>query len=34
LNDGRTDVQTGKLISYLVSDFVKAILDVLNDVDD
>jgi formiminoglutamase len=34
LNDGRTNLQTGKLISYLVSDFVKAILDVLNDVED
>ncbi len=34
LSDGRTDTQTGKLISYLVSDFVKAILDVLNDVED
>ncbi len=34
LTDGRTDTQTGKLISYLVSDFVKAILDVLNDVED
>ena len=34
LSDGRTDMQTGKLISYLVSDFVKAILDVLNDVED
>lgn len=34
LSDGRTDAQTGKLISYLVSDFVKAILDVLNDVED
>ena len=33
LADGRTDAQTGKLISYLVSDFVKAILDVLNDVE-
>lgn len=34
LADGRSDTQTGKLISYLVSDFVKAILDVLNDVED
>lgn len=34
LSDGRTDAQTGKLISYLVSDFTKAILDVLNDVED
>ena len=34
LADGRTNAQTGKLISYLVSDFVKAILDVLNDVED
>jgi len=34
LSDGRTNTQTGKLISYLVSDFVKAILDVLNDVED
>lgn len=34
LADGRTDNQTGKLISYLVSDFIKAILDVLNDVED
>jgi formiminoglutamase len=34
LADGRNDTQTGKLISYLVSDFVKAILDVLNDVED
>jgi formiminoglutamase len=33
LNDGRTNMQTGKLISYLVSDFVKSILDVLNDVE-
>ncbi|MFY7964814.1 MAG: formimidoylglutamase, partial [Chitinophagaceae bacterium] len=34
LADGRINTQTGKLISYLVSDFVKAILDVLNDVED
>lgn len=34
LADGRTDAQTGKLVSYLVSDFVKAILDVLNDIED
>ncbi len=33
LQDGRTDTSTGKTISYLVSDFVKAILDVLNDVE-
>ncbi|MEI2708545.1 MAG: hypothetical protein V9E96_05935 [Chitinophagaceae bacterium] len=24
LSDGRTDISTGKLISYLVSDFLKA----------
>lgn len=34
LADGRQDASTGKLVSYLVTDFVKAILDVLNDVDD
>ena len=34
LSNGRSDAQTGKLVSYLVSDFVKAILDVLNDIDD
>jgi formiminoglutamase len=34
LADGRVNSQTGKLISYLVSDFVKAILDVLNDVEE
>lgn len=33
LANGTTDLQTGKLISYLVTDFVKAILDVLNDVE-
>jgi formiminoglutamase len=30
LNDGRNDTSTGKLISYLVSDFVKAILQQLS----
>ena len=34
LEDGRTNNLTGKLISYLVSDFVKGILDVLNDIED
>jgi formiminoglutamase len=27
LADGRTDESTGKLISYLVSDFVKAVVE-------
>jgi formiminoglutamase len=33
LADGRKDELTGKRISFLVSDFVKAILDILNDVE-
>ncbi|MCX6209056.1 MAG: formimidoylglutamase [Bacteroidetes bacterium] len=33
LEDGRNNAATGKMLSYLVSDFVKAILDVLNDVE-
>lgn len=33
LADGRTSALTGKMLSYLVADFVKAILDVLNDVE-
>lgn len=34
LVDGRKDASTGKLVSYLVTSFVKSILDVLNDVED
>jgi formiminoglutamase len=34
LSDGRNDVSTGKLVSYLVTDFTKAILEMLGNVED